>query len=103
MFAVSHRNCESFGEVPASIKALVDCRLSTPIDILAVAHRNFKKLVVCFVAASVAFGCSADYLIWIPRSSSAEPLYRFIEDGKAGYIDANGHVVVPPQLTLRWV
>jgi hypothetical protein len=45
------------------------------------------KLVVCFVAASVAFGCSADYLIWIPRSSSAEPLYRFIKDGKAGYRD----------------
>src|SRR5271170_8140646 len=57
------------------------------------------KLLVSFVAASVAFGCEADYLIWIPRSSSADPLYRFIKDEKAGYIDAKGHVVVPPQLT----
>ena len=32
------------------------------------------KLLVCVLAASVAFGCSADYLIWIPRSSSADPL-----------------------------
>jgi hypothetical protein len=57
------------------------------------------KLVICAVVASIAFGCDADYLIWIPRSSTADPLYRFIKNGKAGYIDANGHVVVPPLLT----
>jgi hypothetical protein len=57
------------------------------------------RLLACLVAASLVFGCEADYPIWIPRSSTADPLYRFIRNGKAGYIDANGHVVVPPELT----
>jgi len=58
------------------------------------------RVVVCLTVLSVAFGCDADYLIWIPRSSTADPLYRFVKNGKAGYIDATGRVVVPPQLPL---
>ncbi len=57
------------------------------------------RLLACLVTVSIAFGCDADYPIWIPRSSTADALYRFIKNGKAGYIDANGHVVVPPKLT----
>lgn len=56
------------------------------------------KWLVCTLAANAAFACSADYLIWIPRSKSADPLYRFVKNGKAGYIDAKGNVVIPPKL-----
>ena len=56
------------------------------------------KLILCAVAVTVAAGCEFDYLIWIPRSSTADPLYRFIKNGKAGYIDAEGHIVIPPRL-----
>jgi WG containing repeat len=44
--------------------------------------------------------CEWDYLIWIPHSENADPLYRFIRDGKAGYIDKTGKIVVPPTLEL---
>lgn len=55
------------------------------------------------ILASLAAPCSWDYLIWIPRDPSADPLYRFLvpaEDGKykAGYIDRDGHVTIPPKL-----
>src|ERR1051325_6453799 len=42
--------------------------------------------------------CSWDYLIWINRSKSADPLYRFLRNGKAGYIDRTGKIVVQPTL-----
>ena len=44
-----------------------------------------------------AAGCSWDYLIWEPRGRSADPLYRFIRGGKAGYIDRSGRVVIEPK------
>jgi hypothetical protein len=55
-----------------------------------------SKLLLLASFASVAFACSSDYAIWIPRSQSAEPLYRFFKGGKAGYIDVTGRVVIPP-------
>ena len=42
--------------------------------------------------------CETDRLIWIPRDRSADALYRFIEDGRAGYINGSGEVVVKPTL-----
>ena len=50
--------------------------------------------------AATAYACSWDYPIWIPRNKSADALYRFAKDGKAGYIDATGRVVIPPTLPL---
>ena len=47
---------------------------------------------------SIALACEGDYLIWIQRDNSADPLYRFIKNGKAGYIDGTGRVIVPPTL-----
>jgi len=44
-----------------------------------------------------ANACSWDYIIWQIRSRSADPLYRFVENGKAGYIDRTGKVVIKPQ------
>ena len=57
-----------------------------------------KRLVVLAFTAAVAFACSWDYPIWIPRSKSADPLYRFVKNGKAGYIDGSGRIVIPPKL-----
>ncbi len=48
--------------------------------------------------ASSLWACTVDYAIWIPRSPDADPLYRFVKGEKAGYIDQNGHVVIPPVL-----
>ena len=45
---------------------------------------------------SSSSGCEWDYLIWIPRSATADPLYRFTKGRKAGYIDQSGKVVIPP-------
>ncbi len=42
--------------------------------------------------------CEWDYLIWIPRSLTADPLYRFVREGKVGYIDDTGRIVVPPMI-----
>jgi hypothetical protein len=42
-------------------------------------------------------GCSWDYRIWIQRSANADPLFRFVRKGKAGYIDSTGKVVIEPK------
>ena len=54
------------------------------------------KPLVLTLAATIAFACEADYAIWIPRSKSADLLYRFVKNGKAGYIDGSGRVLIPP-------
>ena len=53
-------------------------------------------LVFCFSSCSL-LACSWDYPIWIPRSNDADPLYRFVKHGKAGYIDRTGKVVIKPK------
>ena len=45
------------------------------------------------------FPADWDYLIWIPRSPSADPLYRFTKGDKCGYIDQTGKIVIPPVLS----
>jgi len=60
------------------------------------------RLALCFfVAVSAIAPCSSDHLIWIQRSPSADPLYRFIKGDKFGYIDSTGKVVIPP--TFRYL
>ncbi len=39
--------------------------------------------------------CAPASLLWIPRDPAVDPLYRFEQDGKAGYIDQSGNVVIP--------
>jgi hypothetical protein len=33
----------------------------------------------------------------MPRSKQADPLYRFVRNDKAGYIDQSGKVVIEPK------
>jgi hypothetical protein len=56
-------------------------------------------LSVPFLATPVSFACEWDYPIWQVRSKSADPLYRFVQNGKAGYIDSTGKVVINPQFS----
>lgn len=55
-----------------------------------------RALVVGLLAAQSVWACSWDYLIWQARGKSADPMYRFVVDGKAGYIDRTGKVVIKP-------
>lgn len=50
------------------------------------------------LVVSAGLACDATYPIWIPRSQSADAFYRFEKDDKAGYIDRNGKIVIPPVL-----
>ena len=44
--------------------------------------------------------CVAIPLMWIPHDAGADALYRFEQDGKAGYIDQSGAVIIPPRSDL---
>jgi len=57
-----------------------------------------KWLLMMGLAATAAVACDSSYPIWIQRSESADPLYRFEKGKKAGYIDRDGKIVVPPVL-----
>jgi hypothetical protein len=53
-------------------------------------------LLTLHICTTVLIACSWDYRIWIPRSKSADPVYRFVRDGKAGYIDRSGKILIEP-------
>jgi WG containing repeat len=54
-------------------------------------------IVIGFLSAVVtALACSWDYPIWMIRSKSADPLYRFVLNEKAGYINGSGRIVIQP-------
>lgn len=55
-------------------------------------------LLIYLLPVPVALACSWDYPIWMIRSKTADPFYRFIKNGKAGYIDRSGKIVVEPKL-----
>lgn len=50
--------------------------------------------------AAVWAECMQAPLMWIPRDPAADALYRFEQDGKAGYIDQSGHIVIAPRSDL---
>jgi hypothetical protein len=54
--------------------------------------------LVLLLIVSSSLGCDWDYLIWIPRSPTADPMYRFARNGKTGYIDQTGKVVIAPTI-----
>ena len=65
--------------------------------------KRFSAAAIFFAAAIFLFfqpviACSWDYDIWQVRSKNADPLYRYIKNGKAGYIDQTGKIVIQPTL-----
>ena len=59
-----------------------------------------RVLVPLFLTCTLLFGCEADGVIWMPVSDTADPLFRFIKNGHAGFIDRLGHIVIPPTLEV---
>jgi hypothetical protein len=68
-------------------------RLKLPQRLIAALSILLSLLLNTHIAAA----CSWDYSIWMIRSKRADPLYRFIQNGKAGYIDRSGKVVIEPR------
>ena len=63
---------------------------------------NFT-IATCFAIVFLLFvqsisACSWDYLIWQNRQKNSDPYYRFIRNGKAGFIDKTGKIVIEPKL-----
>jgi hypothetical protein len=48
--------------------------------------------------------CDAEELIWAKNTGSDVPLFRVVKDGKVGYIDSAGKLVIPHRfdLTFNW-
>lgn len=53
------------------------------------------SVLVFALLSAPSLACEWSYLIWIPRSPTADPLYRFLKGTKVGYIDGTGRVVIP--------
>jgi hypothetical protein len=50
------------------------------------------------VSIQVLRACVWTYPIWGIRSETADPLFRFVRKGRAGYIDSSGKTIVQPNL-----
>jgi hypothetical protein len=55
-------------------------------------------IALALVAVPLVSACSWSYLTWGLRSKSADPLFRFVRNGKAGYIDDTGRIIIEPTL-----
>ncbi|MGJ5817845.1 WG repeat-containing protein [Paludibaculum fermentans] len=55
-------------------------------------------VVALLISIPAVPGCSWRYRLWAIRTKSADPLFQFEKDGKAGYMDAKGRVVIQPNL-----
>ncbi len=67
------------------------------------AHFRMAWIISWFVVGVLVFvpivsACSWSYVIWAIRSRPADPLFRVVRNGKAGYIDSSGKVVLQPTL-----
>jgi hypothetical protein len=54
------------------------------------------------VSVPVVDACEWSYLILGIRSKPADPLFPFVRNGKAGYIDSSGKIVIQPTLMNYW-
>lgn len=61
-------------------------------------NRLLRAACLASTVAALGSACTVDYLIWIPRSPDADPLYRFEQNHKIGYIDQHGKVLISPVL-----
>ncbi len=62
------------------------------------ARRLISVFCAYWLTFALVYACEIDYPIWIQRSPTADPLYRFIRNGKMGFIDHGGKIVVKPKL-----
>jgi hypothetical protein len=65
-----------------------------------------SRALFCFAAgvllsAPVQWACEQSSMIWSIRSKPADPLFRFVRNGKSGYIDSSGKVIIAPSLPAK--
>jgi hypothetical protein len=76
--------------------------MGVPMNRVDTATYPRKRWMICSVVAAVLISvpvvdaCSWSYLIWGIRTKPADPLFRFVRNGRAGYIDSSGKVVIQP-------
>ena len=65
---------------------------------------RIKLIALLVLFATAAFPCSMDYqkAVFKKRLDSSSALFRFERRGKAGFIDANGKVVIRPKFEPDW-
>ncbi len=63
-----------------------------------------RVIGILALIAALALPCSMSFLKapYHKNRRSDTPLFRFERKGKAGYIDATGKVVIPPQFDIGW-
>jgi len=72
--------------------------------VINIAKSGITRWMIVWIAAGillyipVAHACSWSYVIWGIRSKPADPLFRFVRNGRSGYIDSAGKVVIQPLL-----
>ncbi len=49
-----------------------------------------------WISIPITDACEYSFPLWSLKSKSAEPLFRFEQSGKAGYIDVTGKIIVKP-------
>jgi hypothetical protein len=59
-----------------------------------------RSLAAAVLFVTSVLGCESDALIWMPPTNNADPLFRFIRNGRAGFIDGKGRIVIPPTLEI---
>ena len=52
----------------------------------------FAAAILTFV--SIVHACTMTTPIWGYRDKNADPLFKFVRDGKVGFIDASGKIVL---------
>lgn len=60
--------------------------------------RLLGPLGFALVVVPSIFSCSLDHTLWDFVSDNPDPLFRFIQDSKAGFINSRGTVVIKPVL-----
>ena len=63
-------------------------------------RKYFFAGLTMLMIASFSSACEWTYLIWIPRSPTADPVYRFTHHNKTGYIDRTGRILIEPDRAL---
>jgi len=51
------------------------------------------------ISCAAVYACSYYFPLWSIHDKPADPLFRFVKNGKAGYIDARGKIVIAPRFS----
>ena len=65
-------------------------------------NRLMRRLCAILCSVQLAWACETAPPLWSVQSPDADPFYRIVQNGKVGYIDNQGRIVVAPTLD-EWV